>query len=134
MGQINQITVSILQFDWLIIYNFLPYFQHYSTIMNFFYSTISAEGLRANVAILNLSAHTNRRISLSDVYIINIWYILLLETPCSFVGPAVRPWRFLPPSNAHAHQSYLWACTLDFRGNFGFSMKFRIFDKKMKKN
>ena len=27
--------------------------------------------------------------------------ILLLETPCPFVGSS----RFLPPSNAHAHQS-----------------------------
>ena len=36
------------------------------------------------------------------------------------VGPFVRPSVFLPPSNAHAHQSNVWACALDFRGNFGF--------------
>ena len=32
-------------------------------------------------------------------------YILLLETPCSSVRWSVRSSRFLPPPNAHAHQS-----------------------------
>ena len=31
-----------------------------------------------------------------------------------FVRSFVRSSRFLPPSNAHAHQSNLWACALDF--------------------
>ena len=31
-----------------------------------------------------------------------------------FVRSSVRPSRFLPPSNAHAHQSNVWAYALDF--------------------
>ncbi len=42
--------------------------------------------------------------------------ILLLEKPC----PLVRSYpTIFTPSNAHAHQSYMWACALDFlkKGN-----------------